>query len=328
MTDQSDVALSKDQMLALYRNMLTIRRCEEQLVKLYAAGKIYGGCHTYIGEEAVATGVCAHLRLDDVVFSTHRGHGHALSKGVPPRELLAELLGKATGCSGGRGGSMHLFKPEIGMLGSSGIVGPSILLATGSGYTFKLQKTNRVSVAFFGDGAVSNGAFHEGINMATVWGLPVVFVCENNLYATEVPFAKATKNPSVASRAQAYGLPGVEVDGNNVLAVYQAASEAVRRARSGGGPTLIECKTYRTRAHAEGMRDAGYRTQEEVAEWKVRCPIKAFEAKLLGEGVATQAELDQMDAQVRAIVEEAATFALNSPMPEPATVTEYVYSVG
>ena len=328
MADQTDVALSKDQMLALYRNMLTIRRCEEQLVKLYAAGKIYGGCHTYIGEEAVATGVCAHLRPDDVVFSTHRGHGHALSKGVPPRELMAELLGKATGCSGGRGGSMHLFKPEIGMLGSSGIVAPSILLAAGGGYTFKLQKTNRVSVAFFGDGAVSNGAFHEGINMATVWGLPVVFVCENNLYATEVPFAKATKNPSVASRAQAYGLPGVEVDGNNVLAVYQAAREAVRRARSGEGPTLIECKTYRTRAHAEGMRDAGYRTQEEVAEWKARCPLKAFEAKLLGAGVATQAELDQMDAQVRAIVEEAATFALNSPLPEPATVTEHVYSVG
>jgi 2-oxoisovalerate dehydrogenase E1 component len=328
MTDQTDVALGKDQMLALYRNMLTIRRCEEQLVKLYAAGKIYGGCHTYIGEEAVATGVCAHLRPDDVVFSTHRGHGHALSKGVPPRELMAELLGKATGCSGGRGGSMHLFKPEIGMLGSSGIVAPSILLAAGAGYTFKLQKTNRVSVAFFGDGAVNNGAFHEGINMATVWGLPVVFVCENNLYATEVPFAKATKNPSVASRAQAYGLPGVEVDGNNVLAVYQVASEAVRRARSGGGPTLIECKTYRTRAHAEGMRDAGYRTPEEVAEWKARCPLKAFEAKLLGDGVATQAELDQMDAQVRAIVEEAATFAVNSPLPEPATVTEHVYSVG
>lgn len=328
MTDPTDVALSKDQMLALYRNMLTIRRCEEQLVKLYAAGKIYGGCHTYIGEEAVATGVCAHLRPDDVVFSTHRGHGHALSKGVPPRELMAELLGKATGCSGGRGGSMHLFKPEIGMLGSSGIVAPSILLAAGGGYTFKLLKTNRVSVAFFGDGAVNNGAFHEGINMATVWGLPVVFVCENNLYATEVPFAKVTKNPSVASRAQAYGLPGVEVDGNNVLAVYQAASEAVRRARSGGGPTLIECKTYRTRAHAEGMRDAGYRTQKEVAEWKARCPIKTFEAKLLEDGAATQAELDQMDAQVRAIVEEAATFALNSPMPEPATVTEHVYSAG
>jgi len=320
--------IPKEQLLSLYRTMLIIRRTEEHLIKFYAAGKIYGGCHTYIGEEAVATGVCAHLRPDDVVFSTHRGHGHALSKGVTPRELIAELLGRATGCSGGRGGSMHLFKPEIGMLGSSGIVGPSILLAAGGSYTFKLLKTDRVSVAFFGDGAVNNGAFHEGINMATVWELPVVFVCENNLYATEVSFAKASKNPSVASRAQAYGLPGVEVDGNSVLAVYQAAGEAVRRARSGGGPTLIECKTYRTRAHAEGMRDAGYRTQEEVAEWKARCPIKAFEAKLLEDGAATQAELDQLDAEVKAIVEDAAAFALNSPMPESATVTEHVYSEG
>ena len=320
--------ISREQLFALYRTMLIIRRTEEQLVKLYAAGKIYGGCHTYIGEEAVATGVCAHLRSDDVVFSTHRGHGHALSKGVTPRELIAELLGRATGCSGGRGGSMHLFKPEIGMLGSSGIVAPSILLAAGGGYTFKLLKTDRVSVAFFGDGAVNNGAFHEGLNLATVWGLPTVFVCENNLYATEVPFAMATKNPSVASRAQAYGLPGVEVDGNDVLAVYQAAGEAVRRARSGGGPTLIECKTYRTRAHAEGMRDAGYRTQDEVAGWKARCPIKTFEARLLGDGITTQAELNQIDTEVKATVEDAATFALNSPMPEAATVTQHVYAQG
>jgi 2-oxoisovalerate dehydrogenase E1 component len=321
-------SLSKEQKLALYGNMLTIRRCEEQLVKLYATGKIYGGVHTYIGQEAVATGVCAHLRQDDVVFSTHRGHGHALSKGVTPRELIAELLGRATGCSGGRGGSMHLFKPEVGMLGSSGIVGPSILLASGAGYTFKLLKMDRVGVAFFGDGASNNGAFHEGINMASTWGLPVLFVCENNQYATEVPFVKATKNPSVALRAQAYSLPGVEVDGNDVLAVFQAASEAVRRARSGGGPTLLECKTYRTRAHAEGMRDVGYRTQDEIAEWRARDPIKAFESRLFSGGAVTQFELDEIDAEVRAIVEDAAAFALNSPMPDPTTVTDHVYSAG
>ncbi len=177
--------------------MLVIRRSEEQLVKLYAAGKLYGGVHTYIGEEAVATGVCAHLRDDDTVFSTHRGHGHALAKGVPPRELIAEVLGRATGCSGGRGGSMHLFKPEIGFMGSSGIVGPSITLAAGTAYAAKLLKIDRVSVAFFGDGATNNGSFHEGINMATAWSLPALFVCENNMYATEVPYAKATKNPNV-----------------------------------------------------------------------------------------------------------------------------------
>lgn len=328
MSDQANLKLSKDCLMGLYRNMLTIRRVEEQLVKLYAAGKIYGGVHTYIGEEAVATGVCAHLRQEDVLFSTHRSHGHALSKGVTPRELISELLGRATGVSGGRGGSMHIFKPETGMLGSSGIVGPSILLASGAAYTFKLLKQERVSVAFFGDGAVNNGAFHEGINLATVWGLPVVFVCENNLYATEIPFKSVTRNTSVASRAQAYGLPGLAVDGNDVLAVYQAAAEAVQRARSGGGPTLLECLTYRTRAHAEGMRDGGYRAQEEVAGWKARSPIETFKARLLDDGQITQLELDQVDVEIIAAVEEATNFALNSPLPDPATVTDHVYSGG
>ena len=326
MANQSEGALSRDRLLALYRQMLVIRRCEEQLAKLYAAGRIWGGCHTYVGEEAVATGVCAHLRPDDVVFSTHRGHGHALAKGVTPRELIAELLGKATGCSGGRGGSMHLFKPDVGLMGTSGIVGPCITLAAGSGYAAKLLKKDRVSVAFFGDGASNNGSFHEGLNMAAVWGLPVLFVCENNLYATEVPFAQVAKNTSVASRAQAYGLPGVEVDGNDVLAIYRAAEEAVRRARSGAGPTLLECKTYRTRAHSEGMRDSGYRTPEEVAAWKARCPIKQLENTLLSNKTATQADLDLIDAEVKATIEEAAQFALSSPTPDPATVANHLYS--
>lgn len=318
--------LGKERLMALYKNMLTIRRCEEQLAKLYAAGKIYGGVHTYIGEEAVATGVCSHLCLEDVVFSTHRGHGHALSKGVTPRELIAELLGRVTGCSHGRGGSMHLFKPETGMLGSSGIVGPSIPLAAGAAYTFKLLKQERISVAFFGDGAVNNGSFHEGLNLATTWNLPVVFVCENNLYATEIPFATVTKNPRVAERAQAYGLPGVTVDGNDVIAVYQTAGEAVQRARSGGGPTLLEYRTYRTRAHAEGMREAGYRTQEEITAWKGRDPIQTFEAYLLAERAVTQTELDQIEAEVKAMIEDAVTFASNSPLPDPVTVTDHVYS--
>jgi len=315
-------------LLSLYRTMLVIRHCEEQLVKLYAAGAIRGGCHTYIGQEAVATGVCAHLRDDDIVFSTHRGHGHALAKGITPRELIAELMGKATGCSGGRGGSMHLFKPEVGFMGSSGIVAPCITLASGGGYTAKLMKMDRVNVAFFGDGAVNNGAFHEGINLASVWGLPVIFVCENNLYATEVAFAKATKNSSVASRGEAYGLPGIEVDGNDVVAVYEAAGEAVRRARAGEGPTLLECKTYRTRAHAEGMRDAGYRTVEEVDAWKARCPIKLLADHLLDDRVVTEAEIDAIEAEIKALAEEAVTFAEQSPWPDPATITDHIYSQG
>ncbi|MCC7354387.1 MAG: thiamine pyrophosphate-dependent dehydrogenase E1 component subunit alpha [Anaerolineae bacterium] len=317
--------LSKEQLLDLYRQMLIIRRTEEQLIRAYQAGKIHGACHTYVGEEAVATGVCAHLRPDDVVFSTHRGHGHALAKGVTPREVIAELFGKATGVSGGIGGSMHLFKPEIGMMGSSGIVGPSITMAAGAAYTFKLLKTNRISVAFFGDGAVSNGSFHEGINLATVWGLPVLFVCENNMYATEVPFNQATKNPDVASRAKAYGLPGVAVDGNDVLAIYQAAGEAIQRARGGEGPTLLECRTYRTRAHSEGMRDTGYRTAEEIAEWKARDPIARFRDVLLG-GLASEGDVIRIDEEIKIMVEEATAFADSSPWPDKAILTQHVYS--
>lgn len=317
--------ISAEALASLHRVMLTIRRTEEQLVKLYAAGKIYGGVHTYIGEEAVAAGVAAHLGPADTVFGTHRGHGHALAKGMSPRELIAELLGRATGCAGGRGGSMHLFKPEIGFMGSSGIVGAGIPLAAGSAYAARLLANGRVSVAFFGDGATNNGAFHEGINMAAAWDLPVVFVCENNLYATEVPLAAVTKNPHPASRAAAYGLPGVDVDGNDVVAVHRAAGEAVARAREGRGPTLLECRTYRIRAHAEGMREGGYRTPEEIAAWKERDPIRACEQVMLAGGMASRADLDAVDADVRALVEEAAAFALASPMPDPATVADHVY---
>jgi 2-oxoisovalerate dehydrogenase E1 component len=325
---KKDPGPTRELMISLYRTMLTIRRSEEQLVKMYAAGKLYGGVHTYIGEEAVAAGVCANLRTDDLVFSTHRGHGHAIAKGVTPRELFSEVLGRATGCSGGRGGSMHLFKPEVGFMGSSGIVSPSITLAAGSAYAARLLKIDRVGVAFFGDGATNNGSFHEGINLATAWDLPVLFVCENNLYATEVPYAKVTKNTRVASRAAAYGLPGVEVDGNDALAVHAAAGEAVKRARSGTGPTLIECKTYRTRAHSEGMRDAGYRTQEEIAAWKARDPLKLLQEKILAAFPKAAAELEGIDAEIRATMEEAAAFALASPLPEARTVLDHVYSEG
>ena len=211
-------------------------------------------------------------------------------------------------------------------MGSSGIVAPSITLAAGAGYTAKLMKMERVSVAFFGDGAVNNGAFHEGINLATVWNLPVIFVCENNLYATEVAFAKATKNSSVASRGQAYDLPGVEVDGNDVVAVYEVAGEAVLRARAGEGPMLLECKTYRTRAHSEGMRDAGYRTTEEVDEWKARCPIALFKKGLLADKIVDEAEIEAVEAEVKTLMAEAVTYAEGSPWPDPATMTDHIYS--
>lgn len=318
--------LSQDDLKRLYRGMLVIRRTEEQLAKSHQAGLIPGACHTYVGEEAVATGVCANLRTDDVVFSTHRGHGHALAKGVTPRALIAELYGRVTGVSRGRGGSMHLFSPEVGLMGTTGIVGPNILQAAGAGYTFKLLKTDRVSVAFFGDGAVSNGAFHEGVNLATVWQLPVLFVCENNMYATEIAFANATRNPEVANRGTAYGLPGVGVDGNDVRAVYAVAQEAVARARAGGGPTLIECRTYRTRSHAEGMRDVGYRTRDEVEAWKAKDPIQRLKEHILSLGDTPAADLVSLEAEVQAQVEEAAEFAKNSAWPDPATANQHIYS--
>src|SRR6059058_3216653 len=204
------MSIDKERALGLYRQMLLIRRCEEQLARAHQRGLIHGACHTYVGQEAIATGVCAHLRKDDVIFSTHRGHGHALAKGVTPRQLMAELFGRENGCSRGRGGSMHLFAPEVGLMGTSGIVGPCILQAAGAGYSFKLLGTGNVAVAFFGDGAVNNGAFHEGLNLAAIWRLPVLFVCENNQFATEVPFHYAAGNPSVAGRAAAYGMPGYE----------------------------------------------------------------------------------------------------------------------
>ena len=324
MTDLS--TLEPKPHLALYRTMLLIRRTEEQMARAHAMGLIPGACHTYVGEEAVATGVCANLRDDDAVFSTHRGHGHALAKGVPAREVAAELFGRVTGCSKGRGGSMHLFKPEVGMMGTSGIVGPCILQATGAGYTFKLLHTDRVGVAFFGDGAVSNGAFHEGLNMAAIWDLPVLFICENNMYATEVPFSSATKNTDVAARASTYGMSAIAVDGNDVFAVYEAAQQAVDRARSGAGPTLIECRTYRTRAHAEGMRDAGYRTLEELDSWKRRDPIETYRQHVIEAGLASADDFAAVDAEIKAVVDEAVQFATNSPFPDPATVSNYVYS--
>jgi 2-oxoisovalerate dehydrogenase E1 component len=319
--------LKVERLMGLYRQMQTIRRCEEHLAQAHQRGLVHGACHTYVGQEAVAVGVCAHLRQDDVVFSTHRGHGHALAKGVAPRALAAELFGRASGCSRGRGGSMHLFAPEVGMMGTSGIVGPCILQAAGAGYSFKLLESDRIAVAFFGDGAVNNGAFHEGLNMASIWKLPVLFVCENNEFATEVPFRYASGNPGVAGRADTYGLAGAEVDGNDVVAVWEIAREAAARARRGGGATLIECKTYRTRPHAEGMGDYTYRTRDEVEQWKARCPIQRLRGLLLEEPLACEADLLAIDQEVESQIVEAMQFAESSPWPDPATACDHVYAV-
>ncbi|MCH2127872.1 MAG: dehydrogenase E1 component subunit alpha/beta [Pirellulaceae bacterium] len=326
MTTDTTTPLDKQALISLFRMMHIIRQSEERLAKSHQRGLIYGACHTYVGQEAVAAGVFAHLHNDDVVFSTHRGHGHALAKGLHPQELIAELYGRELGCSAGRGGSMHLFNPEIGLMGTSGIVGPCILQACGGGYSFKLQRKNHVAVACFGDGAVNNGAFHEGLNMASIWKLPVVFVCENNQFATEVPFSYASGIPDVGRRAENYGIDGYELDGNDVLEIHRVAGEAIDRARNGEGPSLIECKTYRTRAHSEGMGDFTYRTKEEVDSWKTQCPIIRMRQHLLDEGLATEDELDAVDQEVRDLVEQSHQAAEASPFPPGETAVDHVYA--
>ena len=320
-------AIAPDQslVLSLYRDMVLIREFELKAREVFRTGRMPGFIHVYIGEEAVAAGVCARLRIDDYVASTHRGHGHALAKGIAPREVMAELLGAVTGCSGGRGGTMHLYDPTVGFLGSNGVVPPGILIASGAALSAKLRGTDQVAVAFFGDGGSNNGAFHEGLNMAATWQLPVVFVCENNLYATEMPFSKATKNPDVASRAAAYGMPGSQVDGNNVLEVYQKAGKAIDRARQGGGPTLLECLTYRWYGHHEGDPGVSYRTKEEIAAWKERDPVKKLKDDAIAAKESSKEDFDRVDTEVAEVLEEAAQFALASPLEQEATALRYVF---
>jgi TPP-dependent pyruvate/acetoin dehydrogenase alpha subunit len=312
--------------MSLYRKMTIIRDFELKAKEVFRTGRMPGFIHVYVGEEAIAAGVCTQLNNDDYVASTHRGHGHALAKGISPRDAMAELVGATTGCSGGRGGTMHLYDPTVGFLGSNGVVPPSILIAAGAGLSSKLRGTKQVAVAFFGDGGSNNGAFHEGLNMAAVWDIPVVFVCENNMYATEMPFDKATKNTNVASRAAAYGIPGVQVDGNDVLAVYEKAGEAIQRARDGGGPTLLECLTYRWFGHHEGDPGIAYRTKEEIAAWKKRDPISNLRTESIARKLALEVDFQKIDDEVKNIMEEAANFALASPLEGEATAMNHVFN--
>ncbi len=313
-----------DLLLGYYRKMLELRSFELKVQELYRNARLPGFVHLYVGEEAVAVGVCSNLVPKDLVFSTHRGHGHALAKGVPAKVVLAELWGKTTGSSGGRGGSMHMYGPEWGFMGTNGIVGAPIPLATGAGLSAKLRKKGQVVVCFFGDGAVNSGSFHEAVNIGTVWNLPVVYVCENNLYATEMAFSRATKNISVASRAKSYGLPGVEVDGQDVLAIHAAAKTAIDRARAGEGPTLIECRTYRYVGHHEGDPGTDYRTREEVQKWKEQDPVKRARKVLLNSGAGDD-KLQAIDQEVEHLIDEAVEFAEKSPEPLPGSVNDHVF---
>lgn len=313
--------------LSLYEKMVLLRRFEQLAQTACRKGETPGFFHLYIGEEATAVGVCVNLRPSDWITSTHRGHGHALAKGMDPKVLMAELYGKRDGCCGGRGGTMHLYDRAIGLFGTNGIVAAGIGHAVGAGISARARGRDDIGVAFFGDGAINHGGFHEAVNFAGVQKAPVVLVCENNLYATATPLAQATLNPEIASKAAAYGIPGVAVDGNDVLAVLRAAREAVDRARRGDGPTLIEAKTYRTVGHHEGDPVTGtYRSQAEVDAWAKRDPIVLFRARLTDEYGIAAGELDAIDAAAEAVAQEALTFARNSPEPDPATVDQHVYA--
>jgi len=317
----------KEELLSLYEKMLLIHEFELSVQENYRKGEIPGFIHLCIGEEAVAVGVCANLRKEDWITSTHRGHGHAIAKGVELKLLMAELYGKATGCNGGRGGSMHLYSYADGLFGTNGFVGGGIPLAVGLGISSQVKGTDNVAVSFFGDGAINHGAFHESINFAAVRNAPVVFVCENNLYATVTPTSSASLNSNISSKAAAYGIPGITVDGNDVLAVHKATAEAIERARKGNGPTLIEALTYRTVGHHEGDSVAGtYRTREELEIWKKKNPISRFEKYLVETGIAEKNDFDLIHLLVEDQIIKALEFARSSEYPEISTVLEYCWT--
>lgn len=303
-------------LLEMYRTMVRIRKFEDRVYLLFLGGNLPGTLHLYQGQEAVAAGVCAHLRNEDVVVSTHRADGHALAKGVSMRSCMAELFGKATGCCGGKGGSMHLGDMSVGMLPAIAIVGGGMPIATGCALAFKFQKRDNVAVSFFGDGAINEGAFHEAMNMAAIWDLPVVFVCENNLYGASTHISLVMKVTDIAGRAASYGIPGVAVDGNDIVEVYKLAGAAVERARSGSGPTLVECKTYRKSGHSRGDPNQ-YRDKEEESLWFARDPISIAQMRLREIDALSDSEIKQIDEEVSAEIEDAIAYAEESPLPEP-----------
>jgi TPP-dependent pyruvate/acetoin dehydrogenase alpha subunit len=302
----------------LYRQMVLIRRFDELVLEHRLANHIYGVVHPYIGEEAVAVGVCAALRAGDRIVSTHRGHGHCIAKGADVNRMMAELYGRRDGYCHGKGGSMHIADFSIGMLGANGIVAGGMPIAAGAAMASQLSGDGSVAISFFGDGATAEGAFHEAVNLSATWKLPIVFVCENNLYATDSAYAETQPVPNVAARAAAYGIPAVTLDGNDLFAVYQAAWHAIESARSGGGPSIVECSTYRYNAHnVFGTRPREVRSAAELAHWHARDPIPALERKLIERGAMKPGDAARVEDQVRKVLDEAVRFAEASPFPAP-----------
>ncbi len=308
--------IPREKLLWMYTTMVKIREFENRIHLLFLEGKMPGTIHLYQGQEAVAAGVCANLKKEDLITSTHRPHGHAIAKGVSMKSMMAELFAKKTGCCEGKGGSMHIGDMNVGMLPAIAIVGGDIPLATGLALACKMRKLNRVVTCFFGDGATNTGAFHEGINMGAIWNLPIVYVCENNLYAASTHVSKVMKIKDIAERASSYGIPGKVVDGNDIFSVYTAANEAVSRAREGKGPILVECKTYRQKGHSRSDT-CGYRSEEEEKTWLAKDPIPRARKRLMDMRVLSSKKVEEVENSVNQEIEEAIEFARKSPFPKP-----------
>ena len=324
-----DNGLGNDRLLDMYRTMQTIRQFESRVKEIFQEGKIPGFVHVSIGEEASATGVAAALTDTDYITSTHRGHGHLIAKGGDVKPMMAELFGKKTGYCKGKGGSMHIANFELGILGANGIVGAGLPIATGAGLAAKVRGSGEVAACFFGDGASNEGTFHESLNLAAAWKLPVVYVCENNLYGEFTAGRDVTSVKDIADRARGHDMPGVVVNGNDVVEVYEATREAVERARKGDGPTLLECKTYRWEGHVVGeeafLGKRSYRPADEIEAWKQRCPLTGFEQRFVP-GNFTAEELDAVRTEVGRRIDEAVQFALDSPLPAPEEALDDMFS--
>ncbi len=320
--------MDKERGLGLLETMIMCRRFEEKLFELFSTRIMPGTMHQYNGQEAVAAGVCAHLGREDYVTSTHRGHGHCVAKGADINAVMAEMFAKSTGCCKGMGGSMHIADFGAGMLGANGIVGGGIPIAVGAGLTCRYRKqgeTSKVSVAFFGDGATNEGSFHESINLAAIWKLPVLFVIENNLYGFSTHYKRTMLIDNIAERAKAYGIPGEIADGMDVEDVYETAGRLIKRARSGEGPAILECKTYRFRGHSR-FEDPSYRTKEELAEWKRKDPIEQWAKQLRERFDVSEADITEIEERTATLLDDAVAFAEKSPDPAPEDYKKYIFA--
>lgn len=317
--------IPKGKLVELYETMARIRFFEEKAVELFLKGVLPGFLHSSLGQEAISAGACSALRESDYIISTHRGHGDIIAKGARTDRMMAELFGKKTGYCKGKGGSMHIADLDLGILGAAGIVGSGLCIINGAALACQMKGTDQVAMCFFGDGASNTGAFHEGLNLAAVWNLPVIFICQNNFYAESTPQRLHQKTCDISGRGLAYGIPGLCINGNEVMEVYEATSEAVERARKGLGPTLIECKTYRWLGHYVGDPGTTYRTKEEVEEWKQKDPVKLYRAKLLEMAICGARDLDEIDQKMEKEIEEAVMFAQSSPEPGVEDALQDVY---